>query len=58
MQGGNEATSLVREIACTTQQFFYSFTCILNRINSTNLNGDWRWLYSVLQYDGLCILGV
>ena len=37
---------------------FFIFIRILNRINSTNLNDDWRWLYSVLHYNGLCILGV
>lgn len=58
MQSGSKATSLVRKIAFTVQWLFFIFICILNRINSTNLNDDWRWLYSVLQYDGVCIFGV
>lgn len=58
MQSDSKATSLARKIAFTAQWFFFTFICILSRINSTNLNDDWRWLYSVLQYDGICFLGV
>lgn len=37
---------------------FFIFVHILNRMNSTSLNDDWRRFYSVLQYDGLYFLGV